>query len=166
MKIFWPLRKNCIILNCFKENFSTPLKKNVQFVHPPSRRSSKNVDPPHLSTMLLLGSQWPIPNVLSSPLFTTWFYPSLHFTRTITKWWWWASEFIEISSQIYDNACYTIERKWKRWKNLKIFVNMSPNSLLRLWTCFYHICLSGRTITIWRSCHIFGTYKRQTSAFF
>ena len=33
------------ILNYFKGNFSTPLKRNVQYFHPPSSRSSKNFDP-------------------------------------------------------------------------------------------------------------------------
>ena len=33
-----------------QREFLTPFKSNIQFFHPPSSRSSKYFDPPHLST--------------------------------------------------------------------------------------------------------------------
>ena len=52
--------RKCTILNYSKRNSSTPLKRNVQFFHPPSSRTAKISDPPHLSTTpLLLGWKWP-----------------------------------------------------------------------------------------------------------
>ena len=45
MKIFWPPPKKYTILNHFKGNFSTPLKKNVQFFHPPQAGIQKILTP-------------------------------------------------------------------------------------------------------------------------
>jgi hypothetical protein len=56
MKIFFdPPQKKCTILNYFKGNFSTPLKRNVQFFHPPQAGLQKMLTPSPVDHHLTAG---------------------------------------------------------------------------------------------------------------